>query len=56
VLGKYYRQRTPRGVHPRDILAHVREIAAYLGEPPSLGKELLDRASSTYFLLEKTDS
>jgi hypothetical protein len=56
VLGKYYLQRTPRGVHPRDILAHVREIAAYLGEPPSLGKGLLDRACSTYFLLEKTAS
>jgi hypothetical protein len=53
VLGKYYKQRTPRGVHPRDILSHVREIAAYLGEPPSLSKELLDRACSTYFLLEK---
>src|ERR1035437_280967 len=56
VLGKYYRQRTPRGVHPRDILAHVREIAAYLGQPASLSKELLDRACSTYFLLEKTAS
>jgi predicted ATPase with chaperone activity len=56
VLGKYYRQRTPRGVHPRDILAHVREIAAYLSQPASLSKELLDRACSTYFLLEKTES
>jgi predicted ATPase with chaperone activity len=54
VLGKYYKQRTPRGVHPRDILSHVCEIAAYLGKPPSLSKELLDRACSTYFLLEKT--
>ena len=53
VLGKYYKSRTPRGVHPRDILAHVREIAAYLGQPPSLSKELLDRACQTYFLLEK---
>ena len=53
VLGKYYKTRTPRGVHPRDILAHVREIAAYLGSPPSLSKELLDRACKTYFLLEK---
>src|SRR6202171_6492498 len=54
VLGKYYKQRTPRGVHPRDILSHVCEIAAYRGKPPSLSKELLDRACSTYFLLEKT--
>ena len=54
VLGKFYKQRSPRGVHPRDILSHVREIAAYMGEPPSLSKELLDRACSTYFLLEKT--
>ena len=53
VLGKYYKKRTPRGVHPRDILAHVREIAAYLGQPPSLSKELLDRACQTYFLLER---
>jgi len=53
ILGKYYKSRTPRGVHPRDILAHVREIAAYLGQPPSLSKELLDRACQTYFLLER---
>jgi predicted ATPase with chaperone activity len=56
ILGKYYRTRTPRGVHPRDLLAHVREIAAYLGQPPSLNKELLDRACQTYFLLERTPS
>ncbi|HEV3232439.1 MAG TPA: ATP-binding protein [Candidatus Dormibacteraeota bacterium] len=53
VLGKYYRTRSPRGVHPRDILSHVREIAAYLGQPASLSKELLDRACQTYFLLER---
>jgi predicted ATPase with chaperone activity len=53
ILGKYYRTRSPRGVHPRDILAHVREIAAYLGTPPNLSKELLDRACQTYFLLER---
>jgi predicted ATPase with chaperone activity len=53
ILGKYYKNRSPRGVHPRDILAHVREIAAYVGQPPSLSKELLDRACATYFLLEK---
>lgn len=53
ILGKYYRNRTPRGVHPRDILAHVAEIAAYEGTEPSLSKELLDRACSTYFLLER---
>jgi hypothetical protein len=56
VLGKYYRTRTPRGVHPRDILNHVKEIAAYLGEPASLSKDLLDRACSTYFLLERSPS
>jgi predicted ATPase with chaperone activity len=54
ILGKYYRSRSPRGVHPRDILAHVKEIAAYLGQPANLSKELLDRACSTYFLLEHT--
>jgi predicted ATPase with chaperone activity len=54
VLGKYYKSRSPRGVHPRDILAHVREIAAYLNQPASLSKELLDRACQTYFLLERT--
>ena len=54
VLGKYYTTRTPRGVHPRDILSHVKEIAAYLDEPASLSKELLDRACQTYFLLERT--
>jgi len=53
VLGKYYKQRSPRGVHPRDILSHVIEIAAYLGQPPSLTKAMLDRACRVYFLLEK---
>ncbi|MHB8507246.1 MAG: ATP-binding protein [Candidatus Dormibacteria bacterium] len=54
VLGKYYRTRSPRGVHPRDILNHVREFAAYLGQPASLSKELLDKACQTYFLLERS--
>jgi hypothetical protein len=55
VLGKYYNEeRRPRGVHPRDLLAHVKEFAAYNDQPASLNKTLLDKACSTYFLLEKT--
>jgi predicted ATPase with chaperone activity len=38
---------------PRDILDQVVSIAKFLGVPPTLGRELLDSACQTYFLLER---
>ncbi len=43
--------RDPRFVHPRDILAQIRDIANYLGIAPTMGNpELIDRAAASYFV------
>lgn len=43
-------KRTPRGVHPRDILDELVDIAHFHGVPPTLSKELIDLACQAYFL------
>jgi predicted ATPase with chaperone activity len=43
-------KRPPRAVHPRDILDQLIDIAIYLGKPPQLTKELIDRAAAAYFV------
>jgi hypothetical protein len=43
-------KRRPRGVHPRDILDELVDIARFRGIPPTLSKELIDLACQTYFL------
>jgi predicted ATPase with chaperone activity len=44
-------QRPMRGVHPRDILLHVREIAGYQGiEPVVLEKDIVDDACEAQFV------
>jgi hypothetical protein len=52
IVMEYYTKpkRRPRGVHPRDILDGLVEIAAFRGVPPTLSKELIDRACQVYFL------
>lgn len=40
----------PRGCHPRDIVAHVVDIARYLELSPALSEDLLARACASYFL------
>ncbi|MDP9324932.1 MAG: ATP-binding protein [Candidatus Dormibacteraeota bacterium] len=53
ILETYYRhaQRPMRGVHPRDILMHVREIASYEGsEPIVLDQAIVDDACSAQFV------
>jgi predicted ATPase with chaperone activity len=40
----------PRGSHPRDLIAHVEDIAKYLEITPQLTRELVDRACRSYFL------
>lgn len=43
-------KRKLRAVHPRDILSHLEDLAAYTGTQPRLTKELIDRAASAYFV------
>ncbi|MEA2645844.1 MAG: hypothetical protein QOE92_927 [Chloroflexota bacterium] len=53
IIDRYYKQtpRPMRGVHPRDILMHVREIAAYQGmEPVVLEQSLVDDACEAQFV------
>jgi predicted ATPase with chaperone activity len=53
ILDRYYRhaQRPMRGVHPRDILMHVREIASYEGsEPIVLDQAIVDDACEAQFV------
>jgi SpoVK/Ycf46/Vps4 family AAA+-type ATPase len=43
-------KRKLRAVHPRDILSHVEDLAAYTGVEPRLTKDLLDHAATAYFV------
>lgn len=43
-------QRTPRACHPRDLLDQIIDISSYLNIPPTLSKELIDRAALSYFV------
>jgi SpoVK/Ycf46/Vps4 family AAA+-type ATPase len=43
-------KRELRSCHPRDILRTLLGIARYLGQPPMLSKDLVDRACRTYFV------
>ncbi len=43
-------QRPPRACHPRDLLDQVIDIAKYLNVPPTMTKELIDRAANAYFV------
>ncbi|MBC7810195.1 MAG: ATP-binding protein [Burkholderiales bacterium] len=42
--------RSLRAVHPRDLLTQLVDIATYLNKPPTLTKDLLDRAAASYFV------
>jgi predicted ATPase with chaperone activity len=39
-----------RAVHPRDLLNQVIDISTYLNQPPTLTKEMIDRAAAGYFV------
>jgi predicted ATPase with chaperone activity len=43
-------KRPPRACHPRDLLDQILDIARYLNVPPTLSKELIDRAAESYFV------
>jgi hypothetical protein len=40
----------PRGCHPRDLVEHVKDIAKFKEEKPTMTPELMDRACRSYFL------
>lgn len=46
----YGRGIAPRRCHPRDVLDHLVDLAAFRGEPVRLAPELLERACQSYFL------
>jgi SpoVK/Ycf46/Vps4 family AAA+-type ATPase len=43
-------QRPPRACHARDLLDQILDISRYLNVPPTMSKELIDRASASYFV------
>jgi predicted ATPase with chaperone activity len=55
VRKEFYRsgKSVPRGCHPRDILAHVRDIAIFQGVDPNLSPEILMKACESYFVAMK---
>lgn len=52
LLNEWYirQERDLRFVHPRDLLSQLIDIATYLNKPPTLTKELIDRACESYFV------
>jgi SpoVK/Ycf46/Vps4 family AAA+-type ATPase len=52
LLQEYYikKDRKLRANHPRDLLDQLHDIANYMGVPPRLTKDLLDRAADSYFV------
>ncbi len=52
LLKKWYidMNRDLRFVHPRDLLSQLIDIAAYLGVPARMTKDLIDRAAASYFV------
>ena len=55
LLTSYYqpRQIPLRGCHPRDLLDQCLSLAEYLGEPPTMTRELLEAACAAYFVDER---
>ena len=52
IIARYYRpkNRNLRGVHPRDIIDLLMDIASFRGVDPVCTKELLDLACQSYFI------
>lgn len=52
MLQEWYikRNRKLRASHPRDICDQILDIARYLNVPPTMSKDLLDRAAEAYFV------
>ena len=56
-ITEYYLKpkRQPRGVHPRDVLDTLEDIARFRGIPPSFSKENVDHACQVYFVVKAPD-
>jgi len=52
LIAKHYveAKRLMRGCHPRDLVDQIADRAKFLGVPPVLSKETVDRACETYFV------
>lgn len=52
LLNEWYvkQDRDLRFVHPRDLLSQIIDISTYLNRPPTLTKDLIDRACTSYFV------
>lgn len=44
------RNRKLRASHPRDLCDQIIDISSYLGAPPVMSRDMLDRAASAYFV------
>lgn len=57
LIDEYYLKpnRRARGVHPRDIVEKLVDIARYHGVPPVLSTQLLDEACRTYFVERESE-
>ncbi|HEY6379050.1 MAG TPA: AAA family ATPase [Candidatus Dormibacteraeota bacterium] len=52
LMDSHYKRhnRALHGAHPRDLLNHILAAARYMGRPAELSDELLELATSTYFV------
>src|SRR3990170_5174696 len=52
LLQEWYikRNRKLRASHPRDICDQILDISRYMGEEPTMTKEMIDRAAEAYFV------
>ncbi len=52
LLQEWYikRNRKLRASHPRDLCDQILDIAAYLAIPPTMSREMIDRAAQAYFV------
>jgi len=52
LLQEWYikRNRKLRAAHPRDLCDQILDISSYLGVPPAMSRDMLDRAASAYFV------
>ena len=52
LLQEWYikRNRKLRASHPRDLCDQILDISSYLGVPPAMSRDMLDRAASAYFV------
>lgn len=51
LLAYYKKEKRPfNACEPRDLLSQVSDLCSYLGSPPSLSEELIDKVTANYFV------